>query len=112
MSASQEILAKMQKKSKTEIDPNNFYPRLMINRLTRIVLWFAIMLVMVPMTILVFLTHRHADLSWQLMSLPIIGTGLIVTLVPLSELWEYKPWQISARQFEKHYRYSRSSGVH
>ena len=107
MSAAQEILDKMQNKSKIEIDPENFYPKLLIHRMTRMLLWFMFALVLAGMTILVFLTYRHAALSWRLMSLPIIGTGLIVTLIPLSETWVYQPWQSSARQYEKHYRYSR-----
>lgn len=53
-----------------------------------------------------FLSLLAADLNidkpWWLTSLPIIGVGLMICLIPPTEQWEYKPWQTRARQYERH----------
>jgi hypothetical protein len=61
----------------------------------------------IVMVLLVAFTWRSPNATWLSMSLPIIGTGLIVTLIPITEDWAYRPWQSSARQYEKHFHYRR-----
>lgn len=53
-----------------------------------------------------FLTILSGDLNidkpWWLTGLPIMGLGLMICLIPATEEWEYRPWQTSARQYERH----------
>lgn len=40
--------------------------------------------------------------SWIFTALPLTAIGLLMTLLPPSETWEYRPWQSKPRQYEKH----------
>jgi hypothetical protein len=55
---------------------------------------------------IVFLAILSRDMAagtpWMWTSLPIIGLGLMICLIPQTEKWEYKPWQTRARQYERH----------
>lgn len=97
----------MSQQSQSKVDPNHFYPKLQIHRAARRWLWCAVPVTLVAVTILVFMTRRHADLSWQAMSLPLIAIGLLLSLIPQSETWLYRPWQNSPRQYEKLHHYPR-----
>ncbi len=46
--------------------------------------------------------HRHPERAWWLVGLPITALGLMICVIPPSEMWEYKPWQARPRQYEKH----------
>lgn len=106
-STAQDMLAKMQKDRSVRADPSDFYVKLVISKQRRRLLMVGLSAAFVVMVFLVALTWRSPNATWLAMSLPIIGTGLIVTLIPITEDWAYRPWQSSARQYEKHFHYRR-----
>ncbi len=40
---------------------------------------------------------------WAVFAFPTIMLGLVVAIMPLSETWDYKPWQKYPQQVERHY---------
>ena len=42
--------------------------------------------------------------DWRLIALPVGLIGLTFCLFPDTEEWEYKPWQASAQQYERHFK--------
>lgn len=40
--------------------------------------------------------------DWLVILGPVVVIGLIMTLIPKSEEWEYKAWQSQPRQIERH----------
>jgi len=40
---------------------------------------------------------------WLITALPIIICGLILAFFPMTENWEYKPWQNSPTKMEQHF---------
>lgn len=107
MSAAKETLEKMQKQDVLKGDPQDFHAKLLINKQTRRMLAFFSFLAFICICTLVLYHIRTPTTSWSNISLPIIGIGLLLTLIPLSEEWIYRPWQHSARQYEKHFRFRR-----
>lgn len=105
--AAQDMLAKMQKGGGVQANPDDFYVKLIISKQRRRLLMFGLSMAFAVMVFLVAFTWRSPNATWLAMSLPIIGTGLIVTLIPITEDWAYRPWQSSARQYEKHFHYRR-----
>jgi hypothetical protein len=48
------------------------------------------------------LTSKVAyGLSWPILSIPMVMSGLLTLLVPQSEQWEYKYWQDRPERHEK-----------
>ena len=46
----------------------------------------------------------HGQNLWLQAAAPLILLGLPIMLYPLTEHWEYKPWQAKAQKYERHYR--------
>jgi hypothetical protein len=42
--------------------------------------------------------------DWRIIAVPIGLLGLLFCLLPDTEEWEYKPWQSSAQQYERHFK--------
>jgi hypothetical protein len=40
-------------------------------------------------------------MEWKETILPVVTFGLLLIVLPISEEWEYKPWQSGARQMER-----------
>ena len=86
---------------KSCINPEDFYVKLVIVKHRRhqlalytLLLFFAILAIV--------MRDIHIAKPWLLTALPIFGLGLLTVLIPASEIWEYKPWQTKARQYERH----------
>lgn len=110
MSDAQDMLTKMraakeQSKApaaaKKTLSPEEMQVRLLVTVHRRRQLTFWLIL-----AFLVFASILGRDMNidkpWWLTGLPIIGLGLMICLIPLSEEWEYRPWQTRARQYERH----------
>ncbi len=89
------------RENEREANPEHFYPRLLVNQ-TRS--RFCILVAMVSFAgFFVLIAHElNAGRPWWLLTVPVCGFGLLLTLVPKSEEWEYKPWQLRARRYEAH----------
>lgn len=77
------------------------YVRLLVSKPKRRQLGVALTIAFLVITGLL-VRDMHIEKAWWLTGLPIAVIGLIITLVPLSEDWEYRPWQTRARQYERH----------
>ena len=109
MSDAQEVLQKMRaskeaekdKSAKAAVTTAQLTVRLIVMPLRRRQLVVALALMFV-----VFVSILARDMTvhrdWLLTSLPIIGLGLMICLIPATEEWEYRPWQTRARQYERH----------
>ena len=88
-------------KSRLKGDPDDFYVKLSILPSRRRVLYLICGVVFVAMAIIIF-GDMQLNKHWSLMTLPIILLGLVITAVPMTEDWLYKPWQTMARRYERH----------
>ena len=48
-------------------------------------------------------THFITRGNWTTMLGPILLLGIPLIVFPITELWEYEPWQSNARKHEYHY---------
>jgi len=73
-------------------NPDHYYPKLLINKAKRASLYVFIPVVISIVTIIIFhdLNYQY---SWQDMVLPVIAFSSLLIFLPISEHWEYKPWQ-------------------
>jgi len=81
-------------------NPDDFYVKLAIFPSCRRALYLICGIVFVAMTIIIS-GDKSIDKHWLLMALPITLLGLIITAVPKTEDWLYKPWQAKARRYER-----------
>lgn len=103
-SASQEVLKTMRNERegsspKEKIDP---YSKLLIHKSLRRTLIFLSFLALVAMTALLASRMKGGD-PWWVTGLSPVGIGLLLSLFPLTEFWDYKPWQSQPRRYEHHH---------
>ena len=100
-----EILARMREAKKvaapSQVNPEDFYVKLRIAPFRRRQLAVLLTLAFFIMISLIN-NDTHRDRPWTLTLLPLLFVGLLVTLIPPSEEWIYKPWQAKPRQYERH----------
>lgn len=95
------------KKMRTEAAPTAVgsievaYSRLIISRSLRVLL-VAALIVFFSYAFMVVFHDMHAGKHWLVTAIPVAIGGFVLSLLPVSEHWEYKPWQSKARQYEKH----------
>ena len=82
------------------VSNDQFYVKLRVLVLRRQQLTFAVVAGFIAFAILIS-NDYHKNRAWWLTGLPITAVGLMISLIPLSEEWEYKPWQARARQYER-----------
>ena len=101
-----EILQRMREQrrkgpAKIAVDPEDFYVKLRILPQRRRQLVFYTTLAFFCVLALV-MRDMHTERPWALTALPIVFIGLMITLVPATEEWLYRPWQAKPRQYERH----------
>lgn len=102
MTALEKIRNEKKVKAGKSTETNTFYPRLIVYPLRRRQLGLA-MVIVFWMFVGVLAKHiRSGESAWFVSCLPIFGLGLMITIIPVTEEWEYKPWQAKARQYERH----------
>ncbi len=91
--------------AKTDNNPaaesSTFYTRLIIDKARRRLITISVITGFFAFCVLINQELRQPNPSPWMPGLPIVILGLIVTAVPMSERWEYKPWQARARQYER-----------
>lgn len=100
-----EAQKEQQKNQALKGDPQDFYPKLLIHKSTRRFVMMSVIFSMLPMTLFVLYHNQNPQITWPMISIPIILVGLLLSLLPMSEEWSYRPWQQEARHFEKHFRF-------
>lgn len=89
------------KAQSTAAGDKTFYARLIIDKARRRLLSLAVIFGFIAFCILIGQDMLRPSGSPWVPELPIVVLGLMVAAVPLSEKWEYKPWQARARQYER-----------
>ena len=84
--------------SKKEKD--KYYSKLLIYTRLRFFLW--VMILGVGTVFTLFLYNVIGDRSWLVAVPPVVALGTLLALFPAIEEWEYKPWQVSPQQYERH----------
>ncbi len=78
----------------------NRYTKLLVLKSRRHKIILSLILLVIAYVFL--LTSRFADeISWAVLSVPMVFMGLLTLLVPQSEQWEYKYWQDRPERHEK-----------
>jgi hypothetical protein len=101
-SASEELVEKIrQERLAYGINSSTPYVRLIILPGLRRQLF---LLMVIAFGIVCYLIARdfHTGKSWWHLAFPITGIGLLLALFPLTEIWEYAPWQTRTRRYERH----------
>ena len=80
---------------------NSYYSRLLIDKSRRSLITLVVILGFAAFCAMIARDLTHPSTAWWLPGLPITVLGLMISAVPLSEKWEYKPWQARARQYER-----------
>lgn len=92
---------KRKKDAQVVADPENFYVKLLIvkHRRRQLALYLLIAFCALVSLLAQHLSgHRH----WGFVAAPVTFVGLLITLIPPSEEWLYRPWQARPRQYERH----------
>jgi hypothetical protein len=108
--AAADILARMREqkaksaaavKQPVDVSPESFHTRLIqVPHRSRQLAFYAVVLFAL-FYMIVFKNMRH-ELSWMVIVAPVLMIGAVAILIPPVEMWEYRPWQTRARQYERH----------
>jgi hypothetical protein len=103
-SPSDQVLTKMRQERQSGSQNGNQdpYSKLLIDKKKRRVL-FLLSLLAFGFITLMFSRSIKAPEPWWVSGLGPVGIGLLLSLFPLTEFWEYKPWQSKTRQYEHLY---------
>jgi hypothetical protein len=104
--SAQELLAQMKKEraniSKEPLPEEYYLSKIVVNRNKR-----ASLIVAMVFFFFLFSSIIFADLmvgnNWLLIAGPILFCGAIISLIPPTEEWSYKPWQIYPQKYERHF---------
>lgn len=95
----------MAKSQKNQNDRSRrFYAQLMIYRSRQISLLVLVVTFIILFAILIRM-NMVMERSWWAVAFPIFIFGSVFLLFPVTEEWEYKPWQAAPEQYETHSRY-------
>lgn len=83
--------------------PEEYYSAIAINKTKRagFLMSFSLLFTMMTLTIM---AKTLADGNWSQIILPIVLIGFPMILYPPVERWVYKPWQVRAQKYERHYK--------
>ena len=104
----QELLAQMTKEraslsQETEALPEEYYfSKIVINKNRRSSLIVAIGFFFALFVSMIF-TDLMVGNNWLLIAGPVLFCGAVITLIPPTEEWSYKPWQIYPQKYERHF---------
>ena len=92
--------AKLANKNTKKGDPDHYYPKLLINKAKRASLYIFLPVVGSIITSIIF-REIAGQMDWTEVILPVVTFASLLIFLPLTEEWEYKPWQSAARQMER-----------
>lgn len=81
----------------------DFDTRLIIHRSRQVFLLVMVIIVAFVFALMIIGNNRN-DFPWYTLVLPVSGVGLLFLVIPMTEIWEYKPWQAKARRIEQQER--------
>lgn len=90
-------------KKSQESEENQYYSRIIVYPRRRTSFAILITLAIIFVGAILFRVN-WLGVTWASMAVPIACVGLLITLFPQTETWEYKPWQASAQQYERHHK--------
>lgn len=80
-----------------------FDSKLIIYRSRRLFLGISALAMTLVFATILF-QNEHNGYAWYVLALPFISIGLLFLFVPMTEKWEYKPWQGKPRKIEQQER--------
>lgn len=83
-------------------NPEDFYTRLIIHRGRQFTLGLLVVVFTLAFAWLIY-SQLGAGKHWLVIAFPVTLAGLFFLLIPPTEEWEYKPWQDSVQQVERHF---------
>jgi hypothetical protein len=86
---------------KQTANPEDFYTRLAVYPYKRRAMITYLVIGFCFFVSLIFKNTLSGN-SWLMILGPVVVIGLVITLIPKSEDWEYKAWQSQPRQIERH----------
>lgn len=89
--------------SKNSLKNEQYYTRLIVYRARLYALIMIIGVATVGLSYVVFENSLNNN-SWTVLILPMIALAVAFCLFPETEEWEYKHWQSSPQQYERHFR--------
>lgn len=90
--------------AKKEASPvkNEYYSTLIINKTQRIRLYF-VLIVLLGFSASYLYNMLMRELPWTSFIIPSSIVLGIILLLPMTEEWEYKPWQSKPQRYERHH---------
>ena len=82
--------------------PEDYYVHYTVSKGKQFSLFLAITLFFIIFSYLLFMGKLNNQ-YWLITAIPIIICGLILASFPITENWEYKPWQNSPTKMEQHF---------
>ena len=92
--------AKENNKDRKTGNPDHYYPRLIINKTKRASLYFFIPIVIGLVTTIIF-HDLNLGVKWTDSILPVLIFSSLLLFLPITEEWEYLPWQSESQQMER-----------
>lgn len=81
----------------------DFDSKIIIYRSRQIFLLFSVLAMTILFT-LMLLRNSDNGYAWYILALPFSGLGLLFLTIPMTEEWQYKPWQSKPRRVEQQER--------
>ncbi len=81
----------------------DFDSKLLIYRSRQILLMSCVFAMTIVFSI-ILVKNLKDNYPWYALAIPFMGMGLLFLFVPLTEEWEYKPWQSKPRRVEQQNR--------
>jgi hypothetical protein len=82
---------------------SEFYSKIIVYRSRRMFLGLMVLSMTILFTV-ILVKNSGNGYAWHVFALPFSALGLCFLLVPMTEEWEYKPWQSKARKIEQQER--------
>jgi hypothetical protein len=92
--------AKENNKDRKKGNPEHYYPKLIIHKTKRASLYIFIPAIVGLVTSIIF-HDLKLESNWTESILPVFIFSSLLLLLPISEEWEYLPWQSEAQQMER-----------
>lgn len=103
----EQLLKAMAEKNKAEgeasvVSDDFYYPRIQVNKNKRTSMMVGFCFFLVIFTFILF-ANISLSQSWTVVVGPILLCASAIVLIPLSEEWIYRPWQINPQKYERHF---------
>lgn len=84
-------------------EKNKYYPAVIIYKTMRASFMPVFVFLFFVMAGLVFQSLIREE-SWDTLIYPLLGIMVFICLFPLTEEWEYTPWQAKAQKYERQFK--------